>query len=211
MNVNRSSLAVLKKPTKIAIAITVGCLILCVAVLFLGILPARKRVTTLRTEVSELKSTLTKMRADISGTQQQRIRTAVLMEERDALLATGEIEPLLGSLAMRGKALLDPVAQQTGFAIENVKELPLLPLQVPSPAPEQLYGRQPIEFTGAGNFAQIVAFIASVEEQQPLATLSSLVIQGQSQTPETHKAIVTFEWPAKGEKQKTPAAAKPAP
>lgn len=210
MNVTLPPLAVLKRPTKISIAITAVSLFVSIAVLFLGILPARKRVIALRSEVSELKITLTQMRADISGTQHQRVKTTELMEKRDNLLATGEIEPLLGSLAMRGKALLDPVAQQTGFAIENVKELPLLPLQVPSPAPEQLYGRQPIEFTGAGNFAQIVAFIATVEEQQPLATLSGLVIQGQSQNPEIHKAIVTFEWPAKGEKQKTPAA-KPAP
>lgn len=210
MSVDVSVLQNLKAPTKLALLIAAGCVAVCVAVLVLAVLPTRTQVYTLRTEVAGLNATLANMKTDIAGTEQQRAKTDALTKERDTLLASGEIEPLLGSLAMRGKALLDPVAQQTGFAIENVKELPLLPLQVPSPAPEQLYGRQPIEFTGKGSFAQIVAFIAAVEEQQPLATLSGLLVLSQPQTPEIHKAIVTFEWPAKGEKQKTPAA-KPAP
>ena len=109
---------------------------------------------------------------------------------------------------MRGKMLLDPIAQQTGFRIDSVRELPPILLQLPKPPPEQLYYRQFIEFTGQGSYAQITAFIAQAEAANPLATLSGFLVLGQPQTPENHKAVITFEWPAKGEKAKPAAAAK---
>ncbi len=206
MKVELSTLSQLKTPTKLAICITAGCVAVCIIVLILLILPARTRLFALHTEVAGLEAKLANMKTDIACTDQQRVKTDDVTKQRNAILASGEIQPLLGSLAMRGKSLLDPLARQTGFQIESVRELPLLPLQVPVPAPNQLYGRQPVEFTGHGSYAQIVAFIAAAEERQPLATLSSLLVLAQPASPETHKAIVTFEWPASGEKRNGPTA-----
>jgi len=185
-----------------AILITLGGAVLSGALVFFAIIPMRTRLKTLGAEIDSLKNTLASARADIAGTNRQKIKAAALAQKRDAIIASGVLEPLLGSFAMRGKALLDPVAQATGFVIETVKELPLIPLQVPSPAPSQLYGRQPVEFSGRGSYTQIMAFISHAERDLPMATLSSLLILGQPQTPEIHKALVTFEWPAKGENRK---------
>lgn len=142
------------------------------------------------------------MRSDIGTTEATKAKCVAAKGELDKLLAGGVIEPLLGSFAMRGKSLLDQVAQETGFVIDNVKEIPMIPLQLPKAAPEQIYGRQPVEFNGQGTYQQIAAFVAKSEAAQPMITLSSLTIRSQQQSPENHRASIVFEWPAKGEKVK---------
>ena len=202
MNFGMPLLSTLTPSTRRSAAPTAGALAVSLLIVFLAVLPKQREIRQIRQEAESLDQTLTLMRADVATTEALKGKVAAVHAQRDALLDSGVIEPLLGSFAMRGKALLDPVAQETGFLVDAVKELPLIPLQLPKPAPEQTYGRQPVEFTGQGSYAQITAFIAQSEAAQPLATLSSLLILCQQQTPEKHKAIITFEWPVKGEKIK---------
>lgn len=196
----------LSPPLQKAVIVTVLSALASAALFTFGILASNKRLNALHAETGKLRETLAAIRADIAETDAQREKTDLLAAEHHDALAAGALEPLLGSFAMRGKSLLDPVAVQTGFVINSVKELPVLPIRVPTPAPQQRYNRQPIEFTGHGSFAQITAFIALTEATHPLATLSSLLIVSQPSTPERHKAIIAFEWPAKGEKIAVPAA-----
>ncbi len=204
MNIEIPYFKDLPPPLQQAILITCGSLIICSALIFFAILPVRTRLQVIRTEIADLNGTFASMEKDIAETAQQQAKTTASMLDVDAFIASGVIEPLLGSFAMRGKSLIDPLAQKTGFTISGAKELPFIPLRAPSPAPEQLFGRQPIEFTGQGSYAQITALISLTEESLPLATLSSLVILSQPQTPEIHRAIITFEWPTKGEKRSLP-------
>jgi len=204
MSVDLSTLKNISPPLRNAILISVVSLLTSLAVIFLGVLPARARLYAARSEIAGLKITVSNVQSEVAGTTQQKAKTAAAAAERDAFIASGVIEPLLGSFAMRGKSLLDPIAQQTGFTVNGVKELPFIPLQVPSPAPLQLYGRQPVEFTGQGSYTQITAFVSCTEAALPLVSLSSITILSQPQTPESHKAIITFEWPVKGEKRSKP-------
>ena len=190
---------------KRSILIAVAAIAVTVALFVLAVLPSRKRVEVIRGEIAGLNDTINKMHAEIAGTERQKIKAAAAAATLEKLTAGGVIEPLLGSFAMRGKSLLAPLAQETGFVIDNVRELAPIPLQMPKPAPEQLYARQPIEFTGHGSYDQITAFITQVESTYSLTMLSSLLILSQPQTPETHKALITFEWPTKGEKRVPPA------
>jgi len=186
------------------LAFSASTLLATVVLLFVGILPERKTIHATDNNLQILNARLTQMRADIANADQQKRKTEEALAERDALIASGVIEPLLGSFAMRGKTLLDPIAQRTGFHIENVRELPPIQLQLPKIHPEQTHCRQPIEFTGQGSYFQITDFITQTESNNPMATLSSLLILAMPNTPENHKAILTFEWPAKGEKAKAP-------
>ena len=201
MSLNATFLTQIAPSMKRAAAVTAVAVVVACALLFLAVLPSRSRIRLIRTELASINGTIDKMRTEIKGTEQQKAKNAAAADKRDALIASGVIEPLLGSFAMRGKSLLDPLAQKTGFVIDNVRELSFIPLQVPKPAPEQLYARQPIEFTGHGTYDQITAFITRAEASQPLVSLSGLLILSQPQTPETHTALVTFEWPIKGEKR----------
>lgn len=187
---------------KRAASIALAALACAALILFLGVLPKRKLIETINDDIQTLNARVTQMRADIENAERQKQATAKVAAERDALVASGVIEPLLGSFAMRGKTLLDPIAQQTGFHLESVRELQPIPLQLPKIEPEQRHYRQPVEFTGQGSYTQILAFITQTEATQPLAVLTGLLVLGQPQNPETHKAILTFEWPAKGEKVK---------
>ena len=204
MNIDLPFLKTLSPPLRQAILITGVCFLVAVALVVFAVVPQQKRLSAVQKEGEGLAATLATMQADVSATQQQRLKTLAVMAERDAFIASGVLQPLLGSYAMRGKSLLDPIAKQTGFVITSVKEMPLIPLRVPSPAPEQLYGRQLIEFTGQGSYTQITAFVTCTETSLPLATLSSITILGQNQMPESHRAIITFEWPVTGEKRPPP-------
>jgi len=204
MNIDIPYLKNLPSSLQHAILITAGSLIICCALIFFVVLPVLSRLKVVRAEIVSLNGTFTSMEKDIAGTAQQHVKNATRQADVDAFIASGVIEPLLGSFAMRGKSLIDPLAHKTGFTISGAKELQFIPLRAPSPAPEQLFGRQPIEFTGQGSYTQITALISLTEESLPLATLSSLVILSQPQTPEIHKAIITFEWPTKGEKRSLP-------
>lgn len=201
MSVNTSIIHKIAPSMQRSILITLGGLTIAGAMVFFLVLPARARLQTLAAELNTLRDTLATVRADIAGTEQQRLKTAEVRSKHDALVRSGVLQPLLNSFAMRGKSLLDPLAQQTGFAIANVKEDRFLRLQVPKQEPLHLYGRQMIEFSGQGAYTSIVNFIALAEERFPLCTLAGLKIISQNQTPETHKAFITFEWPAKGEKR----------
>ncbi len=204
MSFDLTALAKIAPSMKRALTITAVAAAAGGALLFMAVLPSRARLLSVRSELAGLNETIARMRADIIGTEQQRTKTAAAEAKLNTLTSAGVIDPLLGSFAMRGKALLTPLAQETGFVIDSVKELPPIPLQVPAPPPEQLYARQPVEFTGHGTYDQTAAFIARVEASLPLTTLSGLLILSLPQTPETHKALITFEWPTKGEKRLPP-------
>jgi len=202
MKIEMPLLSTLTPSNQRSLGFTAGSLVACLLIVFLAVRPTQKKIQRTRQESELLNQTLVLMRTDIATTEALKAQNAAVNAQRDALVLSGVIEPLLGSFAMRGKTLLDQVAQETGFRIDTVKELPMIPLQLPKPAPEQTYGRQPIEFTGQGSYTQITAFVTQSERAQPLATLSSLLILSQQQTPQIHKAIITFEWPVKGEKIK---------
>jgi Tfp pilus assembly protein PilO len=202
MTVDMQLLRRLTPSAQRSISITAGAVALSFLIVFLAILPMRKQTQRVLENNKVLNQTLSQMLRDVANIETLKAQTAATNAQMQALLAQGVIEPLLGSIAMRGKALLDPLAQATGFRIDTVRELPPLPLQLPKPPPEQTYARQPVEFTGQGSYEQITAFIAKAEKAQPLLTLSSLLILCQQQTPERHKVIITFEWPVKGEKIK---------
>ncbi len=204
MSIDTSLLKNLTPPLRQAVLITCGCFLIGVALIMLAVLPARTRLSAAQTEIARLDVAYDNMEKDLAGIAQQRAKTAAMTAERDAFLADGVIEPLLGSFAMRGKSLVAPFAQQAGFTISSVKEDRFIALQVPKSPPDQLYGRQQVEFTGQGTYSQITAFVSFTEASLPLATLSSIIIIGQSQTPESHKAMITFEWPVKGEKRSLP-------
>ncbi len=199
MNIDMDFLKNSANPYRHAIMISAAALLATMTLVFIGILPSRNKLSAGRTKTAEQKKVLESMRADIQGTEPQRKKNESARKEHRDFVASGVIEPLLGSFAMRGKNLLDPFAQKTGFVIDTVKDLPPLPIRLPHPPPEQLYARRPIEFTGHGTYTQIVAFVSAVEASLPLVTLHSIKILGQPQTPETHKSIISFEWPAKGE------------
>jgi len=200
MNLSVESIKNLPKPILVSMVITVLAILGGIAVIIFLVRPQRARTALASKEVFELQSTLMTMQADIKKTDEQVEKTAQLKVKRDEWITTGTLTPYLGSLWMGAKSLMGPVAQKAGFKLETVKDYPpiLLPV-LPSSVPVEIYARQPIEFIGRGSFDQIIGFIQETEETYPLTILSGLVILSQLQTPECHKAVITFEWPVKQE------------
>jgi len=201
MSLSIESIKSLPKATLYALVFTLFSLVGSVAIVFFLILPLRERNVTIRKEVAELQTTLTGMKADVKTAEEEATKTSELKASRDHLVTTGMLKPdaISKSLRMGAKSLMMPVAEKANFKLETVKEIPSVLLRLPNPVPTQLYARQPIEFIGRGSFDQIMKFVQETEETYPLTILSSLVIVTQPQSPEIHKAVITFEWPTKHE------------
>lgn len=201
MSLSVESLKNLPKPFLVSMLFTVISLLGGGAVIFLLLLPLRVNSGAVRAEVNALETTLATMKSDIKKAEAQSKEKVQLREKRDEVVKAGTLKPeaLSNSMRMGAKALMMPVAQTIGFRLDNVRESPTILLRLPSPPPEELYARQPIEFIGQGSFDQITQFIQATEEKYPLTILSGLVIIPQPQAPECHKAVITFEWPVKHE------------
>lgn len=201
MSVSVKSIKNLPRPYLLSLVFTFLSVLGGMALVFFLILPLRSRCVTLSTEVEALAGTLNTMKADVKTAAEQTKKTAELRKKRDHLLDTGLLKPdqISNSMRMGAKSLMVPLAEKTGFNLEGVRENSAVMLRLPASIPEQLYARQPVEFVGRGSFDQIVRFIQETEETYPLTILSGLVILSQPQTPECHKAVITFEWPVKHE------------
>lgn len=199
MNLSVNKIKNLPKPFLLSIALTTGAVVAGIAMVFFIIRPMQASNVALQGQVTELERTVATMKADIKQAEQQAKKTAQLRAERDLIVTKGMVEPYLGSLWMGAKSIMGPIAQRTGFKLESVKDHPSVLLRLPPVVPDQVYARQPIEFVGRGSYGQIVKFIQETEETYPLTILSNLDILSQVQTPETHRAVITFEWPVKQE------------
>lgn len=201
MSLSVDSLKKISKPLLFSFAVTGISMLGGIAVIVLLILPVRARSVTVRSEVTALELTQAKMKADIKCMGEVSKRTALVRAELEQVVKTGILKPeeLSNSMRMGAKSLLTPLAQKTDFKLENVKESSSILLRLPTPAPNTIYARQPIECIGQGSFLEIMSFIQETEETYPLTILSGLVILSQPQTPECHKAVITFEWPVKHE------------
>jgi hypothetical protein len=201
MSLSVDAIKKIPKPLLFTSAVTGISILGGIAVVAFLILPLRARSVTASTEVSQLESTLATMRADIKRSEEIKKQKALSKGELDQLVSTGTLKPeeLSNSMRMGAKSLLTPLAQKTDFKLENVKEYPSILLRLPTPVPQDIYARQPIECVGQGSFHEIMCFIQETEKTYPLTILSGLVILSQPQTPECHKAVITFEWPVKHE------------
>lgn len=201
MSLSVDSIKKMSKPLLFSFAVTGISMLGGIAVISLLILPVRARSVTVRSEVTALETTLAKMKADIKCMGEVTKRTTLSRAELEQVLKTGTLKPeeLSNSMRMGAKSLLTPLAQKTDFKLENVKESPSILLRLPTPPANTIYARQPIECIGQGSFLEIMSFVQETEETYPLTILSGLVILSQPQTPECHKAVITFEWPVKHE------------
>lgn len=171
-----------------------GVLSLVVAGVF--IVPQMQKLSKLSTEFEQVRDDFDLMYKNISEMGALRSSVAEAEQVLAGQIASGVLEPLLGSYEMRALRLVAPHAQNAGVTLvaDSVRCLPQLPIQTAESVTGHLYVRQPVEFAGKGSYAQIVAFINEIEEQMPLMSVSSLRIMGQ-QTPEEHVMLISLEWP----------------
>ncbi|MDA3923575.1 MAG: hypothetical protein PF904_02615 [Kiritimatiellae bacterium] len=181
-----------------ALLIAIG-ITLSTAFIYLLILPLKKSMAASINLTDDAIRSNERISSVIRTTDDQVKKVNALQKEYDELQLKGILTPLFNSYAMRAKTLITPYAILSGLTIENVKELPPIPLQQPFPLQKEAFCRQPIEFTASGSYTQLTAFVSYVEKELPMSILSSLEISSQPRLPEIHKIKVSFEWPTKTE------------
>lgn len=180
--------------------IAFGFGLLAVCLYIAAVEPAiSKRDATART-LDELKTRHEVMQRNLAGSDRLKARMADidarLKPYRDAMLV-----PLLESLAMRAKSILDPLALGAGLGETDYEELPPIALPLPKRLPVQLHARQPIRFTARGSYQAAISFLLRLEKEFPLVTLEAIEITSQHD-PSNQKIMMILEWPVKGKTTK---------
>ena len=177
--------------------VTIAFALLAAGIYFLAVSPTKTRLQKSAKALSEHRArhaTVMKNLAS-SGTVAKRIEEteSALKPVREAML-----EPLLESLAMRAKSLVDVMAQEAGLADLEYEALDQRALPVPGRMPRQLHAREPIRITARGSYQATASFLMRLERDMPLVALEALSITAVQATPETQRVEMILEWPVKG-------------
>lgn len=181
---------------KRSLLITVGFGLLAACIYIAAVEPAiSKRDATART-LGELRTRNELMSRNLAGADKLKERLNDI-EERFAVYREAMLVPLLESLPMRAKSLVDPLALGAGLGDTEYEELPAIALPVPKRLPLQLHARQPIKITAHGSYQSAISFLMRLELEFPLVTLEAVEITAQ-QDPSVQKIEMILEWPVKG-------------
>ena len=154
-----------------------------------------KRETTART-LADLRTRHDIMQRNLAGADKLKARMTDI-EERLRPYREAMLVPLLESLAMRAKSILDPFALGAGIGETDYEELSPIALPVPKRLPLQLHARQPIKFSARGSYQSAISFLMRLEKEFPLVSLEAIEITAQ-QDPNNQKIMMILEWPVKG-------------
>lgn len=186
---------------KRSLLVTFGFGLLAVCIYLAAVEPAiSRREETTRT-LEELKSKHDIMQRNLSGADKLKTRMADL-EKRLTPYREAMLVPLLESLAMRAKSIIDPLAFGAGLGDTDYEQLAPIALPLPKRLPLQLHARQPIRFTARGSYQAAISFLLRLEKEFPLVTLEAIEITAQ-QDPANQKIMMILEWPVKGKVTKT--------
>jgi hypothetical protein len=188
-------------PTKKAALIVIACTLLNATLIYFIVLPLKDRVKDTQAKVNDLIANNENIQEIIASIDDKRSLVENLEMEHQKLVDSGVLTPLLNSHTMRAKTIIEPLALQYGLIINDVAELPLIPMRRPAELETVTYSRLPIEFTTSGSYTQITAFVNSTEQELPMVALSSLKIIPQNRDPENHLVKISLEWPVE---QKVP-------
>ena len=176
---------------------TIGFALLSAGIYFLAVSPTKTRLAKSSKALSEHRARHATVMKNLAGsaTVAKRIEEAenALKPYREAML-----EPLLESLAMRAKSLMDAMAQGAGLFDIEYEALPQRALPVPSRLPRQLHARQPIRILARGSYQAAASFLMRLERDMPLVALESLSITAVASSPEAQRVEMILEWPVKG-------------
>ena len=169
--------------------VTLAFAMLAAGIYFLAVSPTKTRLAKSAKALQEHRAKHATVMKNLagSGTVAKRIEETetALKPFREAML-----EPLLESLAMRAKSLVDAMAQGAGLVDLEYEALEPRTLPVPGRMPRQLYAR--------GSYQAAASFLMRLERDMPLVSLESLTITAVQASPETQKIEMILEWPVKG-------------
>ena len=160
------------------------------------VMPAQTSLARARQDLENLQQRQSVASRDIRGAQQLKARLDELEKARKPFL-DGLLTPLLESYAMRAKAILDPIAAESGLTVTDYAEQPKRLLPLTKPQAPQLYARQPVRLTCRGSYAAIVSFMMRVEKVLPLVSVESFALKAQ-QNNDVQTATLVLEWPVLG-------------
>ena len=180
-----------------AALVTLAFSLLAAGIYFLAVSPTKTSLAKSTKALKEQRAKHATVMKNLAGST----TVAKRIEEAESALRPyreATIEPLLESLAMRAKSLVDSMAQGAGLIDLEYEALEPRALPVPGRMPRQLYAREPIRILARGSYQAAASFLMRLERDMPLVALESLSITAVHATPETQKIEMILEWPVKG-------------
>ena len=160
--------------------------------------PADAELAKQKARLAELDQNLQRITADLRARENVK-KTLDTLEEAKKPYDEAMLAPLLGSLAMRAKTILDPLVLGAGLTEVNYEEAPERALPLTKPIiPKQLHTRAAVKVTAKGSYQGAVSFLLRLERDYPLVSLQAFdfaVAQGRNSTQDL---TFVLEWPAVG-------------
>ena len=160
---------------------------------FLAVSPLDDAMRAVRAEIAGLSGEVREMGQGVQELEKLEGDLAVCASNR-AAHADCVIEPLLGSVAMRAKTLLDPIAAETG--IEDVRYEDAAPGQLPPTAtvPKVPYVRARVRVQANASYMALVSFLSRVERLVPGACVVFANISAGGRDVEIQSGEFVLEW-----------------
>ena len=171
------------------------------AVWFWGVGPSDAAMKAVRQEVARLSGEVNEMNLglqELAALEREMAQTAT----NRAAYAGCVIEPLLGSVAMRAKTLLDPIAAEVGIEDVRYEDASTSALPPTETSPRVPYVRARVSVMASASYMSLVSFLSRVERQVPGACVVSAYIGIGGRDVEVQVGTFVFEWlsePPEGE------------
>ena len=191
---------------KRSMLISLGFGLLSICIYIAAVEPSITQRDQTAAQLSDLRTQHEIMMRNLSTSDKIKERIGAC-EARLAPYREAMLEPLLESLAMRAKSLIDPLALGAGLGETEYLELPPYALPLPKRLPLQLHARQPIKISCRGSYQGAISFLMRVEKEFPLVSLQSIEITA-LKDPNVQKIEMILEWPVKGKVTRIPPPAK---
>jgi hypothetical protein len=198
-----------KQRIQVLVLIGIGCVVVLIVLAQFALAPildARQKLAETR---EEYQGRMEKAGRELKAAAQIQVEFDAVTGQLKAIAADYLLHPILGSYLVGVTEAMEPRAQETGFVMEDVQERGVQALRLRA---KEITGLRPynaysVQITGQGSYAEIMAFLKSIETRNPYVSVTELRISSQPDNPARHRASLRLEWPIGGEHDLEPSVA----
>lgn len=186
-----------KQRIQVLVLIGMGVVVLLILLAQFALVPildSRQKLTETREGYRER---MDKAQRELKASAQIQSEFDEVMQQLKAIAADYLLHPILGSYLVGVTEAMEPHARATGFTIEDIQERGVQALRLRA---KEITGLRPynaysFQISGQGSYAEIMAFLKSIEIKNPYVSITELKIVAQPDNPSRHRASLRIEWP----------------
>lgn len=185
-----------KERIQVFVLIGIGALLALFAIVQLAVLPFMASRRALLTKAEEQGRKLEKAQKELQrapGFKEQYDRVTI---EIDKIVAANVLRPILGSYLVGVTETIENTARDSGLRVEEIQEVGVreLPRKKTDMTPRS-FKSYAVQVTGEGSYDRLRAFLAKMEDDNPVLCVTEMRIVGRPEKPDQHRFSLRIEWP----------------